>query len=322
MKFKSIGISFLLYFLFTYNLKASNPYFNNITAIDGLSSNEVYDITQDNEGYLWFATDRGLTRYDGVNFQQYTTSDGLLDNVIFNFFEQKNGTIWCSTSNNQIFYFKNFKEGFKPYINNQIILKNIPEHSVMNNIAIASNGDVILSFLNIFGYLRISDSGVVTNRLYKEEKRRKFPYLIEILKNTQNFIAIDSPNNIENFNADLRFSTDIDSNLWGVNGFSRIISFPKENKRIGFLGNYYFLVDEKNNVEQKSLFLNKKLAISAGKYNEDLFWISYQYGGVVLMDMEGNITQHYLKDKSVTKIYKDHEGGMWIATTNAGVFYT
>lgn len=38
---------------------------------DGLSCNYVVDIEQDHDGYLWFATDEGLNRFDGAQFHTY-----------------------------------------------------------------------------------------------------------------------------------------------------------------------------------------------------------------------------------------------------------
>lgn len=38
---------------------------------DGLSCNYVVDIEQDQDGYLWFATDEGLNRFDGAQFHTY-----------------------------------------------------------------------------------------------------------------------------------------------------------------------------------------------------------------------------------------------------------
>ena len=32
----------------------------------GLSNNDVVDITQDKRGFLWFATEEGLNRFDGT----------------------------------------------------------------------------------------------------------------------------------------------------------------------------------------------------------------------------------------------------------------
>ena len=42
--------------------------FKNFSSKNGLPSNEVYDVLQDENGIMWFATDRGLCRYDGYEF--------------------------------------------------------------------------------------------------------------------------------------------------------------------------------------------------------------------------------------------------------------
>ena len=38
---------------------------------NGMSSNTVYDILQDAEGYIWIGTDNGLNRFDGIEFTFY-----------------------------------------------------------------------------------------------------------------------------------------------------------------------------------------------------------------------------------------------------------
>jgi len=42
---------------------------------NGLSGLTVYSIAQDNNGYLWFGTETGLSRFDGAIFRYYTTAD-------------------------------------------------------------------------------------------------------------------------------------------------------------------------------------------------------------------------------------------------------
>tara|TARA_R110002049_G_scaffold76250_4_gene196115 strand:- start:46343 stop:50302 length:3960 start_codon:yes stop_codon:yes gene_type:complete len=46
---------------------------------DGLESNTVYDIAQDNQGFMWFATKGALTRFDSQNFKTFkkNVSDSL-----------------------------------------------------------------------------------------------------------------------------------------------------------------------------------------------------------------------------------------------------
>lgn len=45
--------------------------YRNITMNDGLSANAVRNIVQDDYGFIWFGTDNGLCRYDGVKVRPY-----------------------------------------------------------------------------------------------------------------------------------------------------------------------------------------------------------------------------------------------------------
>ncbi len=67
--------------------------YQNLTMNDGLAANAVRNIVQDKYGYLWFGTDNGLCRYDGVKVvtfhipdygrNQYVTSLMAADNGIY-----------------------------------------------------------------------------------------------------------------------------------------------------------------------------------------------------------------------------------------------
>ncbi len=45
--------------------------FDRLTTETGLASNAVECIYQDHQGYMWFGTQDGLTRYDGYSFINY-----------------------------------------------------------------------------------------------------------------------------------------------------------------------------------------------------------------------------------------------------------
>ncbi len=47
------------------------------TTADGLASDMITDITQDDQGFLWVATEEGVSRFDGVTFRSYGMRDGL-----------------------------------------------------------------------------------------------------------------------------------------------------------------------------------------------------------------------------------------------------
>ena len=53
--------------------------YTNYTIDDGVSDNGVNDIIEDSSGALWFATDKGLSRFDPSEEQFYTdrAEDGL-----------------------------------------------------------------------------------------------------------------------------------------------------------------------------------------------------------------------------------------------------
>ena len=72
---------------------------------DGLPSTTVYYAMQDRSGYIWFATDKGVSRFDGYHFQTFTTNDGLGDNEIFDIFEDRDGKIWFAGYNGEISWY-------------------------------------------------------------------------------------------------------------------------------------------------------------------------------------------------------------------------
>ena len=57
----------LLIFLFSFqSLYSQTPPYNHYTSSEGLPSSTVFDMVQDNEGFMWFGTLlSGLNRYDG-----------------------------------------------------------------------------------------------------------------------------------------------------------------------------------------------------------------------------------------------------------------
>ena len=66
---------------------------------DGLPQTRVNDILQGPAGYLWFATQGGVSRFDGVDFVTYTAQEGLPRNYISDLEVDGQGRIWAATAN-------------------------------------------------------------------------------------------------------------------------------------------------------------------------------------------------------------------------------
>jgi ligand-binding sensor domain-containing protein len=58
----------------------------------------INSITEDSQGSVWFGTDWGLTRFDGVSWKTWRTADGLPDNNIQAIAAAPSGSVWCITA--------------------------------------------------------------------------------------------------------------------------------------------------------------------------------------------------------------------------------
>ena len=76
-------------------------HFTHLSIEDGLSQNNVQAMLQDSAGYMWFATESGLNRYDGYEIRQYHRSrqnpDGLANDFIWTIAEDANRDLWLAT---------------------------------------------------------------------------------------------------------------------------------------------------------------------------------------------------------------------------------
>ena len=73
---------------------SQNPSYTQYTVKDGLAGSIVYQALQDNNGYIWFATNQGVSRFDGKVFRNFTKADGLPDNEILKMYLDKFNNIW------------------------------------------------------------------------------------------------------------------------------------------------------------------------------------------------------------------------------------
>ena len=94
------------------------PVFEKLSAEYGLSQGTLQDILQDKEGFMWFATQDGLNRYDGNNMKiyRYNPEDkfSLPDNDIMQIEQDERGNIWVGTLTKGLFLFDTKQERFYP----------------------------------------------------------------------------------------------------------------------------------------------------------------------------------------------------------------
>ena len=85
---------------------------------DNFSSSLISDLCQDRHGYVWVATDYGLNRFDGYQFQTFLHSDAdttsINANVVVYLFCDKEGNLWVGT-NRGVDRFDAAREAFVHY---------------------------------------------------------------------------------------------------------------------------------------------------------------------------------------------------------------
>lgn len=124
---------------------------------DGLPSSTIYTLIQDNQGFLWFGTPDGVSRFDGSRFVNYTIYDGLGENEILRIAQDSKGRIWFLGITGALSYYLNGK-----FYNrgNDSMLARLSHRSSLHYFYEDSRHN--LWFTSLAGYLRLDTAGRFT----------------------------------------------------------------------------------------------------------------------------------------------------------------
>lgn len=305
-----IGLTVITFTILSLMVSAQSVTLSNYSTDDGLPSSQVYDIIQDDHGYLWFSTDKGLGRYDGKEFIAYGTSDGLLDNVVFDFHKRPNGDIWCSTNSGRLFKITGHEPIFVPYEFNDSLVKY--SKTLITQSVLFQKEQLFLSYLNSIGFLSIDKQGNVLS-VPKEPP--------SVFDTTHIYLVSDFTN--EPF-----FYSDPLGEFRGGSILKKQFLHSSQqlvhkgealNFGIGQLYCYNSHIEwvYPNRIVKKEA---REKVIATGLLDNKCYWIGYRYGGVEVYNQKGEVLSHFLKNKSVTQLFVDHEEHVWISTLEHGVY--
>ncbi len=158
---KAIAFILILTFLPFLNRLNAQDYdltFEQLTIKDGLSQSSVFKIMQDSRGFLWFATQDGLNRYDGYLFRIFYRKEKLdstsISNTWINWItEDKDGYLWIGTSGGGVNRFDPATELFEHYMNEAENPKSLGNDRVLtifidsqNNVWVGTDGGGLNKF--------------------------------------------------------------------------------------------------------------------------------------------------------------------------------
>ena len=277
---------------------AQNPYYINIDKSSGLPANSVYDVFQDKKGFMWFATDKGLCRYDGNNFKTYSA----------NFHTSKSGSSIVEDNFGRIWY-SNF-DGFLYFVK-EGILHALPQKNAPGYYKYALIKNELL---------QIQTNFILVYDLKTLHLKRKI-----ILPDSKIKVSFSTPDKFYVLGDFLyEFESGIDYKKYNLpKDFHEIIKTPILNFWKGEL-----LINNKlsqnaftfkNGIFTQFLFTNNPDFIQNTSIVEDFAWFSTPNG---IFKYENNYsTKQYFPDDNISSIYKDRQNNYWISTLNKGVLF-
>lgn len=283
---------------------AQTVYLPHYTTKDGLPSNNCYYTLQDQKGFIWIATDAGVSRFDGSVFENFSVDDGLPDNQILQLRQDSKGRIWFMALNGQLSYFLNGK------IHNEktdASLKDLNLNGVVVSFLEDSKGRLWFGTNN--NVIGVWD-GKKTTKIISNSTEQKYQNV---------FIYEDDNNNIRAVNSTSNF---IFSN--GIFVPSKTKIFPISYKAINQInGKIYFLNEEGLNTIEKGitkeiLKVNPQLLHSNLGYillGEKKLWFSND-NGVNGLNLDGSDGKQFLQNISVNQTIRDNESNLWFTTKN------
>ncbi len=291
-------ITFILIIASAIACRSQISFFKQYTVNEGLPSSVVYDIAQDSAGYIWIATDHGVSCYDGYTFSNFTTHNGLAANSNVLIFEGKNSRMWFLSYSGLLSYSEGNR--IRTFHENDTLAalggKYHPRSIQVdhqNNIWVSLGRDTSRAVrMDGKGNIRIIDTAL--------NIRSQYSYLF------RNYSGENSPCNCRQEKA-------------------AAVNTPN---RVYEIGSYYYSLGENDILKYEGSSIPENSRAEARIFDvhcesDGTIWLRKQWDGVYLYHCDKLYSEptRLLPDMRVTKILKDRELNYWIATEGNGLFF-
>ncbi|MGI9204621.1 MAG: two-component regulator propeller domain-containing protein [Woeseiaceae bacterium] len=328
----------------SYGAPSSPMHFSHITLEDGLTQNNVQSILQDSTGYMWFATENGLNRYDGYEVHQYfrerDNNNGLANDFIWVVAEDSDQNIWLATQGSGIVRWNRATDSFTAF-----------RHDPSDPDSLASD-DIRTLLLNADGTVWVGTrdqgvdlfdprTGVAQHFRYDPRNARSLSnntvYALHVDSQGHLWVGTDGGVNrmAANFGAFERFSHDARIADSLSDNMIRTI-FEDHSGRL-WIGTFSGGLNEfdrqtggfaqlRHDPEDPSSLSNDHVR-TVFEDDENRLWIGTA-NGLNLLDVNTGTVDRYLHDPAnpqslndsyVNSMFQDRSGLLWVGTRSAGV---
>lgn len=320
------NILHITFLVFCINVYTQEPI--RYTTKEGLPTNHVYDMQEDADGFMWFATKQGLVKFDGETFKTATIKDGLHNNDTWKLDLDNQGRLW---------YFS--KSAYQGYIIKDHIYKfSTKEKTVLTPRFFSKSKDNYWFYSD--GFKTIQNNEIVNvelnaNSLDIFQKEISETYFnnekdkISLFCNPENkeIVQIESGKKVLiiydwNFNKKRSIKLSKPINLNSTNNF---IENGLMYNQIGFSAfkKGVLFIDFKENktkfIEFKELFGVEKVIYFRCKVLNNEFQISIP-GHLAIFDYQLSVKEKFSFSNQLGQhSYKDSRGHIWLTDISKGV---
>jgi ligand-binding sensor domain-containing protein len=301
-------VLFLTLFIAASIVQAQIPAYNQYTTKDGLSGNTVYCGVQDKNGFLWFGTNQGLSRFDGTRFEHFGVEEGLPDPEVLGLFSSSDGDLWISC----------FKKNLSIRKNGHI--QTAAADNLLSKISLKS---AIVTYYEDKLRKKCICGKDETFFILKQDSviRVKWPYnVLSILEVNGTLYALTTGLFRISINGDMLQKIIFDkSSPLLFKGFTDAIAIgDKLIVMSPYLKMYHIKGDSMHLIAEHKDIFGKLFADSQGR-----FWVgTSNKGAICFMPPFHSLSSYssYITGKRVNSIIEDNQGGFWFGTIGEGVF--
>jgi len=268
---------------------------------DGLAGMVTHGLNQDQDGYIWIATETGLSRFDGTHFRNFTRADGLPSNEIFGTFVDSRNRVWITSFKNAVCYYYN---GRIYNQQNDPLLRRVKLQDRVNGYAETANGDVVIVMPESTLILPADSSAP---RYFPKEApgvNLSLRYRITRATGAPSPLFVDSGLRSLLLGQTQRYLWHIYKNKWFLTGTKDSLWLPDMRQP----GKTYPIATTSFSICRQFL-------------DDSLLALSFIQGGIKLYDLyRKKFVAEYLPAYRVHDILKDREGNLWFSTKGMGLY--
>lgn len=299
-------------FLFVCNNRAGAQEYSYVhyTVQNGLAGANVYAIYQDNNKFLWFGTETGVSRFDGTHFKNLTTTDGLPDNEILEIFGDQENRIW----------FVPFKKTLCYYYNGKIF--NQQNDTILAKIKLTSNVSAICGDKYKNTWI-LEENGLylitANNQLHYYDKINNAPFSgpVHIGLNSNKELILIAGNGVYNYKNDqfqLLFTIESPA------AYRTPLTVLIDGDYVVWRSGEKTVCAQSLTTQEMHCFEYPANTLRFSAPGNGTIAINTTNGSILYNPLTKKKEYTFLKNNSVSKVLIDHEGSWWFTTLGNGIY--